>query len=67
MPEITGLSREGRIELALALILWKDFKSGGRFDVELIKQVLKFADYLGVRAEYDAMLSQIPPMEIKPR
>lgn len=61
------LSDAGKRELALALILWRDFKSEGVFDVEIITQMLGFADHLGVRSQVEAMLSQVPPMEIRPR
>lgn len=64
---MTKLSAAGREELALALLLWKDFKSEGRFDPELIKMAVMFADVLGVRKEFDGMLSKLPPMRIEPR
>ncbi len=61
------LSKRGREELALALILWKDFKTDGKFDIEATKQVLGLADSIGVRKEYDALISKVPPMKIVPR
>ena len=54
-------------ELALALVLWKDFKSAGKFDMDIAIQFLALADYLGVRKEAEAMLSKLPPVKIVPR
>ena len=61
------LSDAGKRELALALILWRDFKSEGLFDVEVVTQMLGLADHVGVRSQVEEMLSQVPPMEIRPR
>lgn len=61
------LSEAGREELALALILLKDFKSAGKFDPDMIMRIIEFADYLGVRAEFDKLISQIPPLKIEER
>ena len=65
--KVVGLTENAKKELALALILWKDFKTEGKFDPELSLQAMKMADYLDVRAQYDSLLSQIPPMRIEPR
>ena len=54
-------------ELALALLLWKDFKSQGRFDVKITLDAIKFAEVLGVKDEFDKLLSKLPPMKIVPR
>ena len=61
------LSDAGKEELALALILWKDFKSNGRFDLDITKIVFELAENLGVKAEFEKLLSKIPPMRIEPR
>lgn len=61
------LSEGGREELALALILLKDFKSAGKFDPDMIMRVYGLADHLGVRKEFDKMLPQIPPLKIEER
>ncbi len=61
------LSSAGREEVALALILLRDFKSEGRFDVDVTRTILVLADHLGVRAEYERLLPHIPPMHIEPR
>lgn len=64
MPE---LSEAGKEELALALLLLKDFKSQGRFDAEVTLSVLKLAQHLDVLSQYEKLLSQLPPMRIEPR
>lgn len=61
------LSKAGKEELALALILWKDFKDQGKMDLEIMKQVISFADYLGVRKEFDELLGKLPPLKIEER
>ncbi len=61
------LTTKGKEELALALLLWRDFKSQGRYDVEIIKQMFEFADHLGIRQELDKMMVKLPPMSIIPR
>jgi len=33
--KLKDLSEAGREELALALLLWKDFKSGGKCDLDI--------------------------------
>lgn len=61
------LSQAGREELALALILWKDFKAQGKFDLEIFQQMMGLAAHIGVAKEVDDLLTKIPPLEIKPR
>ena len=61
------LSKAGKEELAIALILWKDFKTEGKMDIGITRQAIMFADKLGVRAEYEDMITKIPPMKIEPR
>jgi hypothetical protein len=61
------LSKAGREDLALALILLKDFKTGGRFDVDQIKGITELAEHLGVLKEYDDIISKVPPMRVEPR
>lgn len=62
------LSKEGRQQLALALILLKDFKSQeGAFDVEMILLIKKLAAHIRVEQEYHEMIYKIPPMSIKPK
>lgn len=68
MPKtLTALSEAGKQELALALILWKDFKSDGKFDVEILKIALELAEMLGVMDQYNDLQAKIPPMRITPR
>ena len=61
------LSQAGKEELALAILLWKDFKSQGKVDFEIMKQALEFAKNLKIEQEFNLLHSQLPPMEIKPR
>ena len=53
------LSKDGKEELALALLLWKDFKCQGKVDLEFYKQMLLFADHLGVRAELGELIRKV--------
>jgi len=53
--------------LAVALVLWKDFKSGGRMDVDVMRTALQFAENLGVTDEFNAALSTLPPMRVEVR
>jgi len=64
---MSRLSESGREEVALALILWKDFKAEGKMDVDIFITATKLADTLGVRKQFDALLPKIPPMRIEPR
>jgi hypothetical protein len=65
--EQVSLSQAGKEELALALLLLKDFKSEGRFDPEITLSVLKMAQHLGVLEEFNKLLTQVPPMKVVPR
>ena len=59
------LTQAGKEELALAILLWKDFKSQGKMDVEIMKQAQEFAKNLKIEQEFHALHSQMPAMEIK--
>ena len=60
------LSQGGKEELALALLLWKDFKCQGKMDVGIYKQMLQLADHLGVSQELEALIKKVLfPFEIK--
>ncbi len=61
------LTQAGKEELALAILLWKDFKSQGKMDIEIMKQALEFAKKLKIEQEFNAIHSQLPAMEIKPK
>lgn len=70
MRKLTDLSEAGREELALALILWRDFKTTGRpgrMDVEVIKQMCEFAEMLGVTDDLHRMMPKVSPMKITAR
>jgi len=64
---VRELSEAGKEELALALLLLKDFKSQGRWDLEVSMMVIGLADHLGVRAQFDKLMPIVPPMRIEPR
>ncbi len=51
-------------EVALALLLWKDFKCNGTFDVEITRTVLLLADDLEVRKEFENLTRTCPPFKI---
>ena len=60
------LSESGKRELALALMLWKSFKSDGHLDIDIFKQTIELADYIGVRKEYEQLNKEMLfPFEIK--
>lgn len=61
------LSEAGKEELALALLLLKDFKSDGKMDLGVSMMILDLADNLGVRSQFDKLLPLIPPMKVTPR
>jgi hypothetical protein len=57
MAELTKAAKE---ELALALLLWKDFKSQDNKEawVEFITQMYFLADSIGVRPELDELIKK---------
>ncbi len=61
------MSQAAREEVALMILLWKDFKSDGKFDIQVTMDALVFADLFGVRAEFDKLMPRLPPMKITPR
>jgi hypothetical protein len=68
MPkQLSDMSKDGRQQLALALLLLKDFKSEGRCDLDVSLMCLEFADMLGVRKEFEELIPKVPPMRIEPR
>jgi hypothetical protein len=61
------LTAEGKQELALALLLWKDFKWDNGIDPMITLQMFELADMLGVRLELEGLLTKLPPFKIEPR
>ena len=61
------LSKAGREELALALLLLKDFKCQGTMNLEVTVQIAKLAEHLGVLDELVELTPKIPPMKIVER
>jgi hypothetical protein len=64
---VRELSEAGKEEIALALLLLKDFKSQGKMDLEVSLMIIGLADHLGVRAQFDKLMPIVPPMRIVPR
>jgi hypothetical protein len=64
IPKLTDAGKE---DLALALILLKDFRTDGKFDSDYTIKMIEFAKHLGILDEYNRMLSRVPPMKIVPR
>jgi hypothetical protein len=67
MPRLDQLTEAGKEELALALLLWKDFKCDGTFNLDVTRQALEFAEMLGVKSQFEALMPKVPPMRIEPR
>jgi hypothetical protein len=61
------LSEAGKEEVALALILLKDFKAQGRFEPAVLIPIIDLAKYLDVYPQFERLLSHVPPMRIEPR
>jgi hypothetical protein len=64
------LSEGAKQDLAFALILLKDFKSQGDYgesvnSITLFKYVWELSDFVGVKKEFEQMLSKVPPMKIE--
>jgi hypothetical protein len=57
MPELTKDAKE---ELALALLLWKDFKiqDSAKDWFDFVKQMYFLADTIGVRTELDELVKK---------
>lgn len=64
--DTSRLTPEGREELALALLLLKDFKTKGEWDPELTAQILRFAEALGILKEFNDLINKLPRMRIEP-
>lgn len=62
-----GNRRALGLELALALLLWRDFKTQEKYDADIILQMLRLAEKLEVSVELQFLMANLPPMEIKPR
>jgi hypothetical protein len=58
-----GLSQVGKEELALALLLWKDFKTQNNLDPEITLQMFKLSETLGVTKELTDLIPKIPPLK----
>jgi hypothetical protein len=56
---LDSLSDNGKEELALALVLWHDFKLQGKFDAKVCMQALELADMLKVKVQYETLLKKL--------
>ena len=64
MKTLEQLTDDGRQELALALLLWKDFKCQGKTDLKIYQQTLELAEMLGVKKELEELIRKLPPIKI---
>ena len=64
MKKLEQLTDDGRQELALALLLWKDFKCDGHLDIGIYKQTLELAEMLGVQKEFEELIKKLPAFKI---
>lgn len=63
--KLEDLTDGGKEELALALLLWKDFKGSENW-ANSVKQMFKFADMLGVTTQLEDLIKKMPcKFEIK--
>jgi hypothetical protein len=58
------LSQAGKEEVALALLLLKDFKCDGKFNIEVGISIFRLSEHLGVRVEYEKLMSELPPLKV---
>ncbi len=61
------LTEAGREQVAFALLLLKDYKCDGKFDIDHNMTILKLAEHLGVLEEYRNLQPRVPPMRIVER
>lgn len=61
------LNDAGKEQVAMALILLKDWKTGGRWDAGMVGVVIELAETLGVRPQFEKLLSTVPVMRVEPR
>ncbi len=59
------MTKEGKQELALALLLWRDFKADN-FDMTVVRQMYEMAEELGISRELGEMMPKVPKMKIEP-
>jgi hypothetical protein len=67
MSSQSELSEAGKQELAMALLLLKDFKSDGCFDLEITTMILQLVDWCDVRSQFEQLMPKVPPMKVMPR
>lgn len=61
------LTKAEKDDLAVALILLKDFKCGPILNYDVTMQIIELATELGIEEEFNKMLSKLPPMKIEER
>ena len=67
MKKLSNLSDEGKQELALALLLWRDFKKPDDGDwARTVMQMFEMAEMLDVRKELEYLIPRLPPFKITP-
>ena len=58
------MTTAGKERLAIALIMLKDYEGGVSDQVTAMREAMRMADGLGVRPEFDRLLSKLPPFQI---
>lgn len=58
------LSRDQKVQFALAILLWKDFKSQGQMDIEVTKQAISMTKYIDCYEEFEKLLGKVPVFKI---
>ncbi len=70
MADQIRMNDAAKEELALALLLWKDFKTqdnpGPGVDIKIATDMFTFAKLLGVQAELEALIPKLPRLRIVP-
>ena len=69
VPKLSELTPEGKEELALMILLWKDFKQQHNTGdvMGIIMQAIQISMMLGVEKEFQDMMAKLPPMRFEPR
>jgi hypothetical protein len=61
------LSDANKQEVALMILLWKEFKTDGKLNLEVAICASKFADLFGVHDQFLDLLAKVPPLKIVQR
>jgi hypothetical protein len=65
---MSNLTNEEKEEVALALLLWRDYKNQGiAYDSSIVIKMLVLAEKLDIKQQLNNLFSVIPPMKIEPK